>query len=169
MSARGHISVRAATPGEMPQVLAFIRELARYERLEDRVVATEADLAAALGGQRPYAEVVFGCLDGAPVGFALFFHNFSTFLGKPGIYLEDLFVRPEARGRGVGERLLAWLARTALERGCARLDWAVLDWNEPSIGFYRRLGAIAQNEWTGYRLSGAALAALAARASVAGG
>jgi GNAT superfamily N-acetyltransferase len=164
MSAHADISVRAPTPGEMPQVLAFIRELARYERLEHQVVASEADLAAALCGERPYAEVVFGCLDGVPVGFALFFHNFSTFLGKPGIYLEDLFVRPEARGRGVGERLLAWLARTALERGCARLDWAVLDWNEPSIGFYRRLGATAQDAWTGYRLTGAALAALAARA-----
>ena len=126
----------------MAQVLAFIRELARYERLEHQVSATEADLTAALCGARPYAEVVFACLDGVPVGFALFFHNFSTFLGQPGIYLEDLFVRPEARGRGVGERLLAWLARTALERGCARLDWAVLDWNEPAIGFYRRLGAV---------------------------
>jgi GNAT superfamily N-acetyltransferase len=168
MSAAGEISVRAAGRGEMPQVLAFIRELARYERLEDQVIASEADLARALCGERPYAEVVFGCLDGVPVGFALFFHNFSTFLGKPGIYLEDLFVRPEARGRGVGERLLAWLARTALERGCARLDWAVLDWNEPSIGFYRRLGALAQTEWTGYRLSGAALAALAARAPAEG-
>jgi GNAT superfamily N-acetyltransferase len=164
-SARPDITIRPADPGEMPQVLAFIRELARYERLEDQVVATEADLAAALFRGRPYAEVVFGCLEGVPVGFALFFHNFSTFLGKPGLYLEDLFVRPEARGRGVGERLLAWLARTALERGCARLDWAVLDWNEPSIGFYRRLGAVAQHDWTGYRLSGAALAALAARAA----
>jgi len=167
-AARSEITVRPAASGEMPQVLEFIRELARYERLEDQVVASEADLAAALGGPRPYAEVVFGCLDGVPVGFALFFHNFSTFLGKPGIYLEDLFVRPEARGRGVGERLLAWLARTALERGCARLDWAVLDWNEPSIGFYRRLGALAQDQWTGYRLSGAALAALAARAAQGG-
>ena len=159
------VTVRPAAPAEMPQVLAFIRELARYERLEHQVSATEADLTAALCGARPYAEVVFGCLEGVPVGFALFFHNFSTFLGQPGIYLEDLFVRPEARGRGVGEQLLAWLARTALERGCARLDWSVLDWNEPAIGFYRRLGAVALDEWTGFRLSGAALAALAASAA----
>ncbi|HEX4387932.1 MAG TPA: GNAT family N-acetyltransferase [Steroidobacteraceae bacterium] len=157
------VTVRPAAPAEMAQVLAFIRELAHYERLEHQVSATEADLAAALYGERPYAEVVFGCLDAVPVGFALFFHNFSTFLGKPGIYLEDLFVRPEARGRGVGEQLLAWLARTALERGCARLDWSVLDWNEPAIGFYRSLGAVALDEWTGFRLSGAPLAALAAR------
>jgi GNAT superfamily N-acetyltransferase len=155
------ISVRPATRSDLPQVLAFIRELAVYERLEDQVVATEADLAAALFGARPYAEVVLGCLGETPVGFALFFHNFSTFLGKPGIYLEDLFVRPEARGLGVGRRLLAWLARTTLERGCARLDWAVLDWNEPSIGFYRGLGAVAQDEWTTFRLAGAALERLA--------
>ncbi len=155
------ISVRPATRSDLPQVLAFIRELAVYERLEDQVIATEADLAAALFGARPYAEVVLGCLGETPVGFALFFHNFSTFLGKPGIYLEDLFVRPEARGLGVGRRLLAWLARTTLERGCARLDWAVLDWNEPSIGFYRGLGAVAQDEWTTFRLTGAALERLA--------
>ena len=157
------VTIRAATLADVPQILAFIRELAVYERLTEQAVATEADLGTALFGARPYAEVIFGCVDGRPVGFALYFHNFSTFLGKPGIYLEDLFVQPEARGRGVGKRLLAFLARTTLERGCGRLDWAVLDWNEPSIGFYRRLGAIAQTEWTGYRLSGAALAALAAR------
>ncbi|HXN80370.1 MAG TPA: GNAT family N-acetyltransferase [Steroidobacteraceae bacterium] len=151
------IRIRPALSQDLPQVLAFIRELAVYERLEDQVVATEADLAAALFGARPYAEVVLGCLGETPVGFALFFHNFSTFLGKPGIYLEDLFVRPEARGVGVGKRLLAWLARTALERGCGRLDWAVLNWNEPSIGFYRSLGATAVDEWTTFRLTGAAL------------
>jgi GNAT superfamily N-acetyltransferase len=105
--------------------------------------------------------VVFACLDGTPVGFALFFHNFSTFLGKPGVYLEDLFVRSEARGLGVGKRLLAWLARTTIERGCARLEWAVLDWNKPSIGFYASLGAVAQDEWTTFRLSGTALQRLA--------
>jgi GNAT superfamily N-acetyltransferase len=110
------ITIRPAGAHEMPLVLAFIRELAAYERLEHLMVATEADLAAALSGPRPYAEVVFACLDGTPVGFALFFHNFSTLLGKPGIYLEDLFVRPAARGLGVGRRLFAWLARTALER-----------------------------------------------------
>ena len=155
------ITIRQATRGELPQVLSFIRELAVYEHLEHEVVASEADLAAALFGERPFAEVVFACLEGTPVGFALFFHNFSTFLGKPGIYLEDLYVRPEARGRGVGRRLLAFLARTALERGCARLDWAVLDWNEPSIGFYRSLGAVALDEWTTYRLTGDALERLA--------
>jgi len=155
------IRIRPALSHDVPQVLAFIRELAVYERLEDQVVATEADLAAALFGARPYAEVVLGCLGETPVGFALFFHNFSTFLGKPGIYLEDLFVRPAARGLGVGKRLLAWLARTTLERGCARLDWAVLDWNKPSIGFYLSLGAVAQDEWTTFRLTGAALERLA--------
>lgn len=162
MSGAAHtISIRPATASDLPQVLAFIRELAVYERLEHQVVASEAELGTALFGPRPFAEVVFACLDGTPVGFALFFHNFSTFLGKPGIYLEDLFVRPEARGLGAGKRLLAWLARTTIERGCARLDWAVLDWNEPSIGFYRGLGAIDQSEWTTYRLDGAALARLA--------
>jgi GNAT superfamily N-acetyltransferase len=145
----------------MPLVLAFIRELAAYEHLEHEVVATERDLVTALSGPRPYAEVVFACLDGIPVGFALFFHNFSTFHGKPGIYLEDLFVRPAARGFGVGRRLFAWLARTALERGCARLDWAVLDWNEPAIGFYRSLGAVGQDEWNIMRLTGVALERLA--------
>jgi GNAT superfamily N-acetyltransferase len=155
------ISIRAATPADVPLVLSFIRELAEYERLAAQVSASEADLAAALFGPRPYAEVVFACLEGAPVGFALFFHNFSTFLGKPGIYLEDLFVSPQARGRGVGRRLLQWLAHTTLARGGARLDWAVLDWNAPALGFYRSLGAAALDEWRTYRLSGAALADLA--------
>ena len=155
------LTIRPVAEHEVAEVLKFIRELAVYEHLEHEVVATEAALRAALFGPRPYAEVAFACLEGAPVGFALFFHNFSTFLGKPGIYLEDLFVRPEARGRGVGRSLLAWLARTALERGCGRLDWAVLDWNEPSIVFYRKLGAVAQDEWTTMRVSGAALERLA--------
>ena len=155
------VTIRPATTADVPLVLGFIRELASYEHLEHEVVATEADVRAALFGPRPYAEVVFACLDGAPVGFALFFPNFSTFLGKPGIYLEDLFVRPAARGRGVGRQLLTWLARATLERGCARLDWAVLDWNEPSIGFYRSLGAVPQNDWTTYRVTGAALERLA--------
>jgi GNAT superfamily N-acetyltransferase len=151
------VTIRFAREPEVAQVLAFIRELAVYERLEHEVVATEADLRVALFGARSYAEVVFACVDTTPVGFALFFHNFSTFRGKPGIYLEDLFVRPAARGQGIGKRLLAWLARTAVERGCARLDWAVLDWNAPSIAFYRSLGAVALEEWTGFRLSGTAL------------
>ena len=155
------VTIRPAEAHELPLVLEFIRELAVYERLEGEVQATTADLAVALFGPRPFAEVVFACLEGEPVGFALFFQNFSTFLGKPGIYLEDLFVRPQARGHGIGRRLLAWLARTTLERGCARLDWAVLDWNLPSIGFYRSLGAVAQEEWTTMRVSGAALERLA--------
>jgi GNAT superfamily N-acetyltransferase len=158
------LTIRPAAEHEMPLVLSFIRELAVYERLEHEVVATAADLAAALLGPRPYAEVVFACLDDTAVGFALFFHNFSTFVGKPGIYLEDLFVRPQARGRGIGKGLLAWLARTALERGCARLDWAVLDWNAPSIGFYKSLGAVAQQEWTTFRLTDEALQRLAREA-----
>jgi GNAT superfamily N-acetyltransferase len=155
------ITIRPATRQDLPEVLSFIRELAAYERLADQVQATETDIAAALFGTRPYAEVVLACLAGAPVGFALFFHNFSTFAGKPGIYLEDLFVRPEARGRGVGQHLLSWLARTTLERGCARLEWAVLNWNTPSIGFYRSLGAVALDEWTIMRVAGAPLERLA--------
>ena len=155
------ITIRPAAAGEMPLVLEFIRELAVYERLEHEMVATIADLSAALVGTRPCAELVFACLDGSPVGFALFSHTFSTLTGKPGIYLVDLFVRPEQRGHGIGKRLLAWLARTALERGCARLEWAVLDWNAPSIAFYRSVGAVAQDEWTTMRVSGAALEHLA--------
>ena len=155
------ITIRPATREDLPEVLSFIRELAAYERLADQVQATETDLAAALVGTRPYAEVVLACLADKPVGFALFFHNFSTVTGKPGIYLEDLFVRPAARGRGAGKELLCWLARTTLERGCARLDWAVLDWNTPSIGFYRSLGAVPLDEWTIMRVAGAALERLA--------
>ena len=155
------ITIRPAARDEVPLVLDFIRELARYERLEHEVSASEAQLSEVLFGDRPYAEVVFACSGGKPVGFALYFHNFSTFKGRPGIYLEDLYVRPQARGRGVGKRLLAYLARTALERRCARLEWAVLDWNEPSIGFYRSLGAVPMTEWRIFRLTGDALALLA--------
>lgn len=153
--------IRPAAPADVPLILTLIRELAEYEKLADQVSATEADLKTALFGARTHAECVIAELGGKPAGFALFFHNFSTFLGKPGIYLEDLFVRPEARGLGAGKRLLEQLARLALERGCGRLDWAVLDWNEPSIGFYQSLGAVALDDWTTYRLSGAALARLA--------
>jgi GNAT superfamily N-acetyltransferase len=155
--------IRRAQPHETPEVLAFIRELAEYERLANEVVATEEGLRDCLFGPRPFAEVVFACVDAEPVGFALFFHNFSTFLGRPGLYLEDLYVRPAARGRGVGRALLAWLARTALERGCGRMEWAVLDWNEPAIRFYRSLGATAMREWQIFRLSGSALERFAAR------
>jgi len=156
------ISIRPAAPHDVPLVLEFIRELAIYERLEHEMQATTADLAAALFGAHPCAEVVFACLDGVPVGYALFFQTFSSFIGKPGIWLEDLFIRPQVRGRGIGRRLLAWLARTTLERGCARLDWAVLDWNAPSIAFYQGIGAVAQDDWITMRVSGADLARLAA-------
>ena len=156
------ISIRPASPDDVPLVLEFIRELAVYERLEHEMRATTADIALALFGPHPSAEVVFACLDGVPVGYALFFQTFSSFIGKPGIWLEDLFIRPQVRGRGIGRRLLAWLARTTLERGCARLDWAVLDWNAPSIAFYQGIGAVAQDDWITMRVSGADLARLAA-------
>lgn len=156
------ITIRPAARSETSLVLGFIRELARYERLEHEVSASEAELSAALFGDRRYAEVIFAESGGMPVGFALFFHNFSTFKGRPGIYLEDLFVRPEARGRGIGKALLAHLARLAVERRCARLEWAVLDWNEPSIRFYRNLGAVSMDEWRIFRLTGPALEQLAA-------
>jgi GNAT superfamily N-acetyltransferase len=154
------ISIRPADAGDVAVILQFIRDLAQYEHLEHQVVATEEMLRESLFGGRPYAEVVLACLNGEPVGFALFFHNFSTFLGRAGIYLEDLYVRPEARGHGVGHRLLTWLAATAVSRGCGRLEWAVLDWNEPSIRFYRNLGAVPLDDWTTYRVTGPALNAL---------
>jgi GNAT superfamily N-acetyltransferase len=156
-----NITIRPATEQDVPLIEGFIRDLARYEHLEHEMLATEEGLRKTLFGERRYAEVVFACVADEPVGFALFFHNYSTFLGKPGIYLEDLFVRPEARGRGIGKRLLAWLAQTAVARDCGRLEWAVLDWNEPSIGFYRSLGAVLKSEWQIFRLTGDPLEALA--------
>ena len=156
------IEIRPAVEADCEQILQFIRELARYERLEHEVVASAADLRERLFGERRYAEVVFACHEGAPVGFALFFHNFSTFKGQPGIYLEDLYVKPHLRGRGVGRQLLGHLARLAIERRCARLEWAVLEWNAPSIAFYRNLGAQPLEDWRIFRLSGAALEQLAA-------
>ena len=155
------VSVRPATPADLPLIVELIRALAEYEKLSDEVRFEEAKLGEKLFGPRPYAEVLIGEVDGEPQGFALFFHNFSTFEGRPGIYLEDLFVRPEARGKGLGKALLAGLARIAVERDCARLEWWVLDWNEPSIGFYRSLGARPMDEWTVMRVDGPALAALA--------
>lgn len=155
------LTMRSATPADVPLVLAFIRELADYERLPHEVVATEPLLHEALFGPSPDAEVLFAELDGEPVGFALFFHSFSTFLGRRGLYLEDLFVRPAARGRGVGRALLARLAAIARQRGCGRFEWSVLDWNEPAIGFYRSLGAVPMDGWTVYRVTGEALARLA--------
>ena len=138
-------------------ILDFIRQLADYEKLSHEVAATEETLRATLFGERPYAEVLIAYGDEAPVGFALFFHSYSTFLAKPGIYLEDLFVNPAARGKGIGKALLTRLAEVALERGCGRVEWAVLDWNTPSIEFYRRLGAKPMDEWTTFRLTGEAL------------
>ena len=158
------LAIRPASPADLPLIAELIRALAEYEKLADEVRFDEAVLGEKLFGPRPYAEVLIGEADGEALGFALFFHNFSTFEGRPGIYLEDLFVRPEARGRGLGKALLAELARLAMERGCARLEWWVLDWNEPSIGFYRSLGARPMDEWTVMRVDGAALAALAALA-----
>lgn len=155
-------AIRPATPHDLPLTAQLIRELAEYEHLSHEVRFSEAALGQYLFGSRPMAEVVIAEADGAPCGFALFFHNFSSFEGRPGIYLEDLFVRPEMRGRGLGKALLAHLAQLAVERGCARLEWAVLDWNAPSIGFYRSLGARPRDEWTVMRLDGPALAQLAA-------
>lgn len=161
---RRGVTLRAATREDVPQILAFIRELAEYEREPDAVHADEALLAANLFGAAPGAEVVIAQVDGAPAGFALFFHNFSTWLGRRGLYLEDLFVRPEYRGRGVGQVLMAYLAKLAVERDCGRFEWSVLDWNTPAIDFYRRLGAVGMDEWTVQRLSGEALRELAAQA-----
>jgi len=145
----------------VPVIAELIRGLARFEKLEHEVVMTEALLEVGLFGDRPYAEVVLAEDDGRPVGFALFFYNFSTFLGRPGLYLEDLFVLPEHRGSGIGRLLLAHLARLAVERGCGRLEWAVLDWNRDAIQFYERLGARPNSDWTVYRLTSEALTGLA--------
>ena len=153
--------IRPATADDVPVILELIRALAVYEKLEADVVIAPDDLREHLFGQRPFAECLMAEDGGAVVGFALFFHNYSTFRGKPGIYLEDLFVRPERRGFGHGKALFASLARLAVERGCARLEWAVLDWNEPSIAFYEALGAKAMDDWTTYRLTDGALARLA--------
>lgn len=155
------VTIRAATRADVPLIRSLIEALATYERLRHECAATDALLDAALFGERRYAEVIIAEADGTAAGFALFFHNFSTFLAKPGIYLEDLFVMPEHRGLGVGRRLLETLAGIALERGCGRLEWSVLDWNVDAIGFYERLGARAQSEWTVYRVTDDALVALA--------
>ncbi|HTV51444.1 MAG TPA: GNAT family N-acetyltransferase [Steroidobacteraceae bacterium] len=156
------IEIRPARRADLPLVLDFVRELAEYERLTSEVVATAADFERALFGTPAYAHALIASDAGVAVGFAVYFFNFSTFLGRPGLYLEDLFVRPAARGRGIGRALLAHLAGLALARGCGRLEWAVLDWNEPAIRFYRSLEALPNAEWTTYRLSGAALDRLAA-------
>jgi GNAT superfamily N-acetyltransferase len=155
--------IRFATAADVPTILGFIKDLAAYERLAHEVTADEAQLAATLFGPRPHAEVLIAEVDAAPVGFSLFFTSYSTFLAKPGLYLEDLFVRPAARGHGVGSALLSSLARIAVQRGYGRFEWSVLDWNEPAIRLYRSLGAAPMDEWTVQRLTGAPLAALAER------
>lgn len=154
-------AIRPATPADLPLIAELIRALADYEKLAHNVRFDEATLAAKLFGPRPYAEVLIGEIDGVAQGFALFFHNFSTFEGRPGVYLEDLFVRPAARGSGLGKALLARLAAIAMERDCARLEWSVLDWNEPSIRFYKALGARMMDDWTIMRVDGSALSTLA--------
>jgi GNAT superfamily N-acetyltransferase len=154
-------TIRPATGADLPLIAQFIRDLADYERLAHEVRFDEVVLGDRLFGARSYAEVLIGEIDGAPQGFALFFHNFSTFEGKPGVYLEDLFVRPDARGSGLGKALLAALAQIAIERDCARLEWWVLDWNDPAIQFYKKLGAKPMDEWTTFRVDGDALDTLA--------
>ena len=158
---RPEIALRAATPADIPQILAFIRGLAEYEKLAHEAVATPALLETHLFGERPSAEVVIADADGVPAGFALFFHSFSTFLGQPGLYLEDLFVLPSHRGAGIGRRLMVHLAQLAVARGCGRFEWSVLDWNESAIRLYRSLGAVGLDEWTVQRVTGDALQALA--------
>jgi GNAT superfamily N-acetyltransferase len=155
------MNIRTATEEDVPLILGFIRELAHYERLEHQVVATEDSLRKTLFGNPRFAEVLIGETDSEPFGFALFFHNYSTFLGRPGVYLEDLYVRPDLRGHGYGRALLARLAAIAIERNCGRVEWSVLNWNEPAIRFYRSLGALPMDQWSIYRITGDALEKLA--------
>jgi GNAT superfamily N-acetyltransferase len=162
MTASEAFRIAPAQPADTALIVALVRELAAYERLLDDVRITPLDLHRDLFGPRAFAEAVVAHVGAEPVGFALWFHNYSTFEGRPGLYLEDLFVRPAFRGRGYGEALLRHLARIAVERGCARFEWSVLDWNEPARAFYRKLGAVPMDEWTVQRVSGDALRALAA-------
>ncbi len=157
------LQIRVATSADAATILGFIMDLAEYEKLSHEVVADEAKLRATLFDARPAAEVVIAEVSGAPAGFALFFQSYSTFLAKPGLYLEDLFVRPSARGHGVGSALLSALAQICVQRDYGRFEWSVLDWNEPAIRLYRSIGAASMNEWTVNRLTGAPLAALAAK------
>jgi len=157
------VQIDPATPADVPLLLELIKALAEYERMTDQVVATEADVHRTLFGDTPLAEAVIARSGGEAVGFALWFYNYSTFLGRPGLYLEDLFVLPEKRGLGIGRALLIHLARVAVSRNCGRMEWSVLNWNEPAIRFYRSLGAQPMDEWTVYRLTGEALTRLAER------
>ena len=158
-----YIHVRLAAADDVPLILAFVKALADYEKLSDQVAADESRLRDTLFGKHAYAETLIAEFKGEPSGFALFFHSYSTFLARPGIYLEDLFVKPELRGRGIGKALLTRLAQLAVERGCGRLEWFVLNWNQPAIDFYRSLGAGPLDEWTFYRLTGEALQRLGRR------
>lgn len=155
------VEIRPAAAGDLPAMMVMVRELAEYERLAHAVVATEASFEAALFGERPTAEALVAIVDGEMVGYAIYFQNFSTFVGRAGIYLEDLYVRPACRGKGIGKGLLSRVAQVAVERQCQRLEWAVLDWNEPSIQFYKSLGAEPLDEWTIFRMAPAAIAKLA--------
>jgi GNAT superfamily N-acetyltransferase len=159
------VRIRPATESDIGTILGFIRELADYEKLSHEVVATEASLHEHLFGPKPKAEVLLVCLEEQPVGFALFFYTFSTFLGRPGLYLEDLYIQTAHRGRGFGGRLLRYLAQLSVQRGCGRLEWSVLDWNTPAIRFYESLGAVPMDEWTVNRLTGKALTDLASQSS----
>lgn len=153
--------IKKTTKDDIPLIFSFIKELAEYEKLSHEVVATEQTLTTMLFGDKPYAEVIIGYLNNSPVSFAIYFHNFSTFLGQPGIYLEDLFVKPEFRGQGLGQKMFVYLAQIAKDRQCGRFEWSVLDWNELAIGFYKRMGAKPMDGWTVYRASGKALEDLA--------
>lgn len=157
------VHIQPATERDIPVLLRLIRSLAEYERMADQVVATETSLRQSLFGGTSVAQAIIGSVGSEPVGFAVWFHNYSTFLGRAGVYLEDLFVVPAQRGRGIGRQLLAHVAQAAVARGCWRLEWSVLDWNEPAIGFYRRLGAQPMSDWTVFRLSGDALTQLASQ------
>lgn len=157
----GDVTIRRATPDDIPVMLGFIRELAEYERLAHEVRGTEELLREEMFGERPVVEAIIARVGEEPAGWALYFHNFSTFLTRRGLYLEDLYVQPRWRGRGIGRTLLAELARIAVARRCGRLEWVVLDWNEPAIRFYRRLGAESLDDWTIFRLAGDALTRLA--------
>ena len=154
-------SIRPATVTDVPDILQLIRDLAAYERAPNEVTATKEQLVEVLFGKKPAAEVLLAFENETPVGFAVFFHNFSTWLGRPGLYLEDLFVKPEMRGKGYGRALLVDLAKIARERGCGRMEWAVLDWNDPAIQFYRKLGAKPMDAWTVFRLTHDGIAKLA--------
>jgi len=167
MRERGDFQIRSAHVDDVPIILELIRDLATYERAPDDVVATEEQLIDVLFGERPAAEVLLAFEEKLPVGFAVYFYNFSTWLGRAGLYLEDLFVKPEKRGRGYGRALLVELAKIARDRGCGRMEWAVLDWNEPAIKFYRALGAAPMHEWTVFRLTREEIAKLANAADTA--